>query len=110
MNRAQLDLRSLVYPHPRKASVGMTTGRKNGKSKLVSVRLPFAMIDELKKLADKLGRPYQAVMKDAIEKGLPIVKEVGATESRLRKDAKTYRALHVDAALGKLKKVKAATR
>lgn len=87
----------------------MTTGRKNGKSKLVSVRLPFGMIDDLKKLADKLGRPYQAVMKDAIERGLPIVKEVGATESRLRRESKSYKARHIDAALEKLKKAQART-
>lgn len=87
----------------------MTTGRKNGKSKLVSVRLPFGMIEDLKKLADSLGRPYQAVMKDAIERGLPIVKEVGATEKRLRKDAKEYRAIHLDAAVEKLKKAQKAS-
>ncbi len=85
----------------------MTTGRKNGKSKLVSVRLPFGMIEDLKKLADSLGRPYQAVMKDAIERGLPIVKEVGAVESRLRRDSKTSRAHNIKAAVEKLKKAQA---
>jgi predicted DNA-binding protein len=85
----------------------MTTGRKNGKSTLVSVRLPFELLESLKKIADKLGRPYQALMKDAIQHGLPIVKEVGATEVKLRREAKAYRALHVDAAVEKLKKARA---
>ena len=84
----------------------MTTGRENGQSKLVSVRLPFQMIDDLKKLADKLGRPYQSVMKEAIEKGIPIVRDVGAMVVQLRKDAKTSSAVNIQAALAKLKKAK----
>lgn len=102
MHRAYVDIASTVYP-----AENMTTGRKNGKSKLVSVRLPFGMIEDLKKLADSLGRPYQAVMKDAIERGLPIVKEIGAVESKLRRESKTYRARNIDAAMEKLKKAHA---
>ncbi len=81
----------------------MTTGRKNGRSKLVSVRLPFEMIEELKKLADSLGRPYQAVMKDAIGRGIPIVRDLGATEMKIAKDTKTYRGLNVEASIAKFR-------
>jgi predicted DNA-binding protein len=80
VNRVYLDFDNAVYP-----AGNMTTGRKNGRSKLVSVRLPFQMIDDLKKLGDSLGRPYQAVMKDSIERGMPIVREIGATEKRIRR-------------------------
>jgi hypothetical protein len=83
----------------------MTTGRENGKSKLVSVRLTYKMIDDLKKAADKLGEPYQTVMKAAIEQGLPIVRK-GATKSRLKREVTTYRALNLDAAMEKLKKTR----
>jgi|HubBroStandDraft_2_1064218.scaffolds.fasta_scaffold448643_2 hypothetical protein len=86
----------------------MPTGRQNGRSKLVSIRLPFKMIDDLKKLADKLGRPYQAVMKDAIDRGLPIVRLVGATEVRLHKESRTYRAHNITVAMEKLRKIKKA--
>ncbi len=82
----------------------MTTGRKNGRSKLVSVRLPFQMIEDLKKLGDLLARPYQAVMKEAIERGLPIVKALGATESKLHKQSRIYASKNIDAAMEKLKK------
>lgn len=81
----------------------MTTGRKNGRSKLVSVRLPFNLIEDLKKLADELGRPYQAIMKDCIGRGLPIVKELGATEKKIARDSKTYRALNVEASIEKIR-------
>jgi ribbon-helix-helix CopG family protein len=84
----------------------MTTARQNGRSKLVSVRLPHEMIKNLKRLADKLGRPYQAVMKDAIERGIPIVTEIGMTGLKLglKKDTSSYRALNVDAAVERLRK------
>jgi len=86
----------------------MTTGRENGQSKLVSVRLPFTMIADLKKLADRLGRPYQSVMKEAIEKGLPIVSTVGDIVSKMRKESKKSSSVNIQAALAKLKKTKAA--
>lgn len=84
----------------------MATKRENKRSKLVSIRLTFKMIAELKKLADRFGRPYQSVMKDAIERGLPIVKEVGATEVRIKKEVRIYRALNVEAAIEKLRQVR----
>jgi predicted DNA-binding protein len=65
------------------------------------------MIADLKKLADKLGRPYQAVMKEAIEKGLPIVRDVGAMVVAMRKESKTSSAVNIQAALAKLRKTKA---
>jgi predicted DNA-binding protein len=86
----------------------MTTGRENGQSKLVSVRLTFQMIEDLKKVGDKLGRPYQNVMKEAIEKGLPIVRDVGEVVVKLRKDARVSSAVNIQAAMAKLRKVKAA--
>jgi predicted DNA-binding protein len=95
-----LDLDYVVYP-----AGNMTTGRKNGRSKLVSVRLPFEMIEDLKKLGDDLQRPYQAVMKDAIQRGMPIVREIGATEKRIRKESRTYTSKNIQAALEKMKKV-----
>jgi hypothetical protein len=60
---------------PKKPRVPPTTnkGRVNKNSKLVSVRLPHEMMIQLKRLADQLGRPYQSVMKEAIEKGLPML-------------------------------------
>ncbi len=88
----------------------MTTGRKNGRSKLVSVRLPFQMIEDLKKLADKLARPYQTVMKEAIERGLPIVKELGTTEVKIRKESRTYTSLNLTDALERLRKKVQTTR
>jgi hypothetical protein len=83
----------------------MTTQRNNKRSKLITVRLPHEMISKLKKLADKLGRPYQAVMKESIERGLPIVFEVGMTAVSigLKSDHLSYRALNVDAAIERLK-------
>lgn len=48
----------------------MPTQRENGRSKLVSVRLPHEMIAQLKGLAETLERPYQTVMKEAIEYGM----------------------------------------
>jgi predicted DNA-binding protein len=65
------------------------------------------MIEDLKKLGDRLGRPYQAVMKDAIAQGLRIVEELGATENKIRKESRTYVARNVQAALEKIKKAKA---
>jgi hypothetical protein len=62
----------------------MTTGRRNARSKLISVRLPLKLINDLKELGEKLGRPYQAVMKEAVVRGLPIVKEIGTTCASLR--------------------------
>ena len=87
----------------------MTTGRENGQSKLVSVRLTFQMIEDLKKVGDKLGRPYQNVMKEAIEKGLPIVRDVGEVIVKLRKEARVsiIHAVNIQAALATLRKVKA---
>lgn len=87
----------------------MTTGRENGKSKLVSVRLTFKMIDDLKKAADKLGEPYQTVMKAAIEQGLPIIrKRKGVTKTHLKREVTSYRSLNLDAAMEKLKSTKSA--
>jgi hypothetical protein len=85
----------------------MPTDRINAKSKLISIRLPFEMIDALKRLADRLGRPYQTVMKEAIDAGMPIVKTLSKTAPRprtIRRDAKSYKAPHLKAALARLKK------
>ena len=74
----------------------------------MSVRLTFQMIDDLKKVADKLGRPYQNVMKEAIERGLPIVRDVGEVVVKLRKESRTSSAVNIQAAVAKLKRAKAA--
>ena len=86
----------------------MTTGRENGKSRLVSVRLTYQMIEDLKKAADRLGEPYQTVMKSAIERGLPIVRQLGATttEVKLKKKTTSYRSVNLDGAMATLKKSK----
>ena len=65
------------------------------------------MIEDLKKLGDKLDRPYQAIMKEAIERGLPIVKELGATEIKIRKESRVSVARNIDAAIEKLRKATA---
>jgi predicted DNA-binding protein len=81
----------------------MTTGRENGRSRLISVRLPHKMLADLKRVADKLGRPYQAVLKDAVEHGLPIVQSLGATESKIKRQSKTYSTPNVEAAIARLR-------
>ena len=85
----------------------MPTSSKNGRSHVVNVRIPIPLLEELKKLADDLGCPYQQVMKEAITWGLPLVRKFGVEKKdHIISKTSRYRALNVDAALRKLKDIR----
>lgn len=78
--------------------------KPNGRSELVSVRLTYEMLDELRALAVTLDRPYQAVMKEAISLGI----EALIAGARKRKggpgERSLYSAANLEAAFARLRK------
>jgi hypothetical protein len=85
----------------------MPTPSKNRLSHVVNVRIPIPMLEELKRLSDDLGCPYQQVLKEAITWGLPLVRKFGIeTKSHILSTTRSYRAPNVDAALRKLQGIR----
>ncbi len=65
----------------------------NGKSQLISVRLPHSMLAALKKRAGERKTPWQAFLKELLAEGLGLASKV---ESRV------YKAPHVLGAVSRL--------
>ena len=75
---------------------------KTAHTQLISVRLPFEMIDALKEAGEKRERPWQTVMKEIISDSLGLSGDSGTKKTRAT-ERQLYAAPHVKASSKRLK-------